>query len=346
MLDKDRLNNRPLNINNHINNIILDMVRAGATYLQISKKLRCSKSALSQRLKRMEKRGLITRQRRGRLLILTIPHAVKNNPTKEVTYRIHDFWLTLKLRNRLANDTTQLIFSKGIKLASSRALANHTDSYFIMDGYTACLSPSSIQIRLPDLDNLPLSADLQAAALGLMEKLEPVVIKIEARLGVQTVRIDKDTLIAKISQLHVALKNHAFAETINDRGEKLYVYVDDELRVIVDKSHGIDEWEAVNAKHALDDGQQLGKLSKAVITGAFDYEKEQQLLLKVIEIQSTSQEQLNQLIEQINVHSPFWNAMNVVGAHLSSKNPADRKRAAEEIKKAAESIYQRKLFIS
>ena len=129
-------------------------------------------------------------------------------------------------------------------LTSSKALANHTDSYFIMDGYEACLSPSRIQLHLPDLDNLPLSVDLRGATMGLIAKLEPIIMKLEDKLGLKVVRIDRDTIVARISQLHIALKNHQFTETINERGEKLYVYVDNVLRVVVDRSHGLHEYEA------------------------------------------------------------------------------------------------------
>ena len=54
---------------------------------------------------------------------------------------------------------------------------------------------------------------------------------------------------------------------MNERGEKPFVFVDGELIVKVDKSHGLNEYEAVNKTYAIEDAQKLGKLTYAVITG-------------------------------------------------------------------------------
>jgi DNA-binding transcriptional ArsR family regulator len=281
---------------------ILNLVNAEATFQQIAEKLHISKSTLSVTLKTMEKKGLVQRRKEGKMLMLSLPHAIQNSlatPSKLPTYRIHDLWLTYKLKDSIGNDTTRLVASIGLAY-TPRNMANHTDSCLSIDSYEAILSPSSIEIHLPDLDNLPLEADLKLAATGLMAKAEGIILKMEDKLGLKVIRIDRDTIIAKISQLHIALKDHKFAETINEKGEKLYVYVDGELRVIVDKSHGLHEYEAINAKFAIDDGQKLGKLTEAVITDKFDYEKDHELLhgiLKTLDIEKQFYGKHNLLIE-------------------------------------------------
>lgn len=257
---------------------ILLLVKDGKTFPEIAEALGIWKSQLSTTLKIMEQRGLIERRHEGRQLILTIPRTISNSLPTIPAYRIHNLWLTLKLKDRLPNDTTTLLRSRGISVQSRAILHNHTDSFFIQDGYEARLTPSSLEVHLPDLDGLPLEADLQQSVLDAFHKLETIVLRLEDRLGIKVVRLDKDTIMARISQLHIALKNHQFAETVNERGEKLYVYVEGELRVLVDASHGLHEYEGVHRTYAIPDAQKLGELTKAVITSQFDYKAEQEIL--------------------------------------------------------------------
>ncbi len=322
------------------NNTILSLVQQKATFNQIAHHLQVSKGTLSIRLKHMEAKGLIERKRIGRIMVLTIPVPILNNlQTITPSYRIHDLWLTFKLKDEVGNDTTSLLLSKGLKRRELK-LNHHTDSYFVMDGYEARLNPGSLELHLEDLDHLSLDADLRQATLDLLAKAETALLKLEARLGIKVIRIDKDTIIAKISQLHIALRDHKFAETVNDRGEKLYVYVDGELRVIVDHSHGLHEYEAIHRSFAIDDAQRLGKLTKGTITGAFDYEKDHELLHQVIAIQTeivnsigkqteVNTKQIGQLAEQLNIHAPYLTAWQKVAEAISS--PTGRRKALKAI---------------
>ncbi len=314
---------------------------------QIAKKIKISPQNLSKTyIRHLTELELITKTKSGRAVIIALTHegerilnqahAILNS--KPISYRIHNLWLTFPLRTSQATDTTRLVLSRGLRLTSSKALANHTDSYFIMDGYEACLSPSSIQLHLPDLDNLPLDVDLRGATMGLMAKLEPIIMKLEDKLGLKVVRIDRDTIVARISQLHIALKNHQFAETINERGEKLYVYVDNVLRVVVDKSHGLHEYEAVNAHYAIADGEKLGKLSKATITGNFDYEKVNALLDRLAQITETNARQIGQFAEQMNIHAPVFVAIEEIAKGMTS--PTKRHKA----QRAIQNLRQRRLL--
>lgn len=323
---------------------ILLLIRSGKTFTQIAEALGIWKSQLSTTLKIMERRGLIERRHQGRLLILTVSRTIAN-ASPIPAYRIHNLWLTLRLKDGIGNDTTALLRSKGISVQSTANLRNHTDSFFIQDGYEGRLTPSSLEVHLPDLDGLPLEADLQGAVLDAFHKLETIVLRLEDRLGLKVVRIDKDTIMAKISQLHIALKNHQFAETVNERGEKLYVYVEGELRVLVDASHGLHEYEAVNATHAIPDGQRLGKLSKAVIEGRFDYEQDHELLHQLVSLaqrseerQSKTEAQVLQIVEQLNIHAPYLSAWKVVADAINE--PIKRQRA----RKAIERLGQSRLF--
>lgn len=324
--------------NDNGNITILRLVDKKATFTQIAQHLKISKGTLSKRLKQMEAKGLIERKHIGKMLVLTIPHAIQNDLLSSLrtpSYRIHNLWLTFRLKDAIGNDTTKLVISRGLQY-KPKPLANHTDSYFIIDGYEACLSPSSLQVHLPDLDNLPLESDLTLAANGLMAKAEDALIKLEGKLGLKVVRIDRDTIIAKISQLHIALKDHKFAEIINEKGEKLYVYEDGELRVIVDFSHGMHEYEAVNAKFALQDAQKLGKLTNGTITGKFDYEKDQELL--------------HGIIQTLSIEQQFYGKHNLLIEVLLEKElqglPRARERYYREKLEGVKNIGQKKLDLN
>jgi hypothetical protein len=99
------------------------------------------------------------------------------------------------------------------------------------------------------------------------------------------------------------LVNHKFAEEVNERGEKLFVFVDGELRVKVDKSHGLNEYEAVNKTYAIEDAQKLGKLTYAVITDKFDYEKDHALLHTTITLVDNLAHKLDFYATNIEAHA-------------------------------------------
>ena len=208
----------------------------------------------------------------------------------------------MELREPIGNDTTKLIASRGVSF-KPLSLAGHTDSYFQIDSYEARLNPKSLQVHVPDLDGLPLQADLLAVTLEAYARLGTFITKIESRLGIKVKQMDKDTFVARISQLHIALVNHRFAEEINEKGEKLNVYADGELRVKVDKSHGLNEYEAVNKVYAIEDAQKLGKFTYAIITDKFDYEKDQALLHTTIRLVDDLAHKLDFYATNIEAHA-------------------------------------------
>ncbi len=208
----------------------------------------------------------------------------------------------MELKEPIDKDTTKLIASKGVSF-KPLSLAGHIDSYFQIDSYEARLNPRSLQIHIPDLDRVPLQADLLAITLEAYARLDTFIAKIERTLGIKVKRMNKDTFIARISLLHIALVNHKFAEEVNERGEKLYVYVDGELRVKVDKSHGLNEYEAVNKTYVIEDAQKLGKLTYAVITDKFDYEKDQALLHATITLVDNLAHKLDFYATNIEAHA-------------------------------------------
>ena len=240
---------------------------------------------------------------KGALALKSIPSpSYQAGLTSATSYRIHDLWITMDLKEPIGNDTTKLIASKGVAY-KPLSLVGHTDSYFQAEGYEARLNPRSLQIHLPDLDGLPLQADLLAVTLEAYARLDTVITKTEGRLGIKVKRMDKDTFVARISQLHIALVNHRFAEEINEKGEKLKVYVNDKLRVTVDKSHGLNEYEAVNKAYAIEDAQKLGKLTYAVITDRFDYERDQALLHTTITLVDSLAHKLDFYATNIEAHT-------------------------------------------
>ena len=79
--------------------------------------------------------------------------------------------------------------------------------------------------------------------------------------------------------------------------------MDGELRVKVDKSHGLNEYEAVNKTYAIEDAQKLGKLTYAVITDKFDYERDQALLHTTITLVDNLAHKLDFYATNIEAHA-------------------------------------------
>ena len=293
---------------------ILDMLGRGLYQSQIAKQLGISKQATSSTVVKLLTAEYIEPLYRSSFkqykltakgasaLKSTVSSSYQKSLTSSLHHRIHDFWVTLELIESIGNDTTKLIASKGVTY-EPLSLANHTDSYFQIYGYEARLNPKSLQIHIPDIDGLPLETDLQAIILKAYARLDTFLAKLEAKLSIRVKRIDKDTFVARISQLHIALVNHSFAEKVNERGEKLNVYVDGELRMIVDKSHGFNEIESVNSDHAIEDSQKLDKLTSAVITDKFDYEKDQALLHTTITLVDNLAHKLDFYATNIEAHA-------------------------------------------
>ena len=79
--------------------------------------------------------------------------------------------------------------------------------------------------------------------------------------------------------------------------------MNDKLRVTVDKSHGLNEYEAVNKAYAIEDAQKLGKLTYAVITDRFDYERDQALLHTTITLVDSLAHKLDFYATNIEAHT-------------------------------------------
>ena len=293
---------------------ILEMLGRGLYPSQIAKQKGVSKQALSSSVSKLLKTGYVELQYRSSFKQFTLTlkgiQALKSTSTSSyqtgltspLSYRIHDLWITMDLIEPIDNDTTKLIASKGIAY-KPLSLANHTDSYFQVDSYEARLNPRSLQVHIPDLDGVPLQTDLLAITLEAYSRLDTFMSKIEHMLDIKVKRMDKNTFVARISSLHIALVNHKFAEEVNERGEKLFVFVDGELRVKVDKSHGLNEYEAVNKTYVIEDAQKLGKLTYAVITDKFDYEKDQALLHTTITLVDSLAHKLDFYATNIEAHA-------------------------------------------
>ena len=293
---------------------ILEMLGRGLYQSQIGKQMGVSKQYVASVAARLLKAGYIEPMYRSshkqfkltargaEILKSTLPSSSQAGLTSTTSYRIHNLSVTMDLIEPIDNDTTKLIASKGVAY-KPLSLANHTDSYFQINSYEARLNPRSLQIHIPDLDGVPLQADLLAVTLEAYARLDTFIAKTERTLGIKVKRMDKNTFVARISSLHIALVNHKFAEEVNERGEKLFVYADGELRVKVDKSHGLNEYEAVNKTYVIEDAQKLGKLTYAVITDKFDYEKDQALLHTTIILVDNLAHKLDFYATNIEAHA-------------------------------------------
>jgi biotin operon repressor len=282
-----------------INKKILEAISSEDSISQakIADYLKMSRQRINQHIKTLTKKGLLTKKgtyyfltNAGALIVKVSPVGMDNHIAKPIYFRVHDIALSLKLKDTIEPASKQVL------IASSRLvpMQNHIDLVLQAEGYKARLYPNSLTIILPDMV-LPLTADLELATTAIMDRLEQIVPMLEARLGIKVIRLDKDTLRASLVNMHIALTNHQFAETINDKGEKLYVYDDNNvLRVIVDKSHGLDEFEAIAPAYVVEDAGALGKLTKATIQHQFDYKHEQELVRGLIEVSANNTQAIHE----------------------------------------------------
>ena len=263
---------------------------------QIGKQIEVSKQAISSTVVKLQKEEyieLIMRSsykqyrlsQKGVAILAEAKSTTSSDCSKPslTSIRIHNFFIKYELREPIDKDTTKLLASRGVAY-TPLPLANHTDSYFKPDDYQALLTPSSLEIHIPDLKGLSLNTDLITVTLAAYARLDSLIAKIERMLGIHVRRIDKNTLIADVSKLHIAIVDHKFAERVNEIGDKLEVWIGNELRVIVDKSHGFNELETVSKRHAIEDAQKLVHFTEAVLTGEFDYKKDHELLHMTIGI--------------------------------------------------------------
>ena len=209
--------------------------------------------------------------------------------------RIHSLALAFPLRTPLSPAQPAKL---GIANARLAGLKNQQSVYFMQEGLNLMLTPQTLIIYTEQL-TIPLNASLAQEIAKISLKAYKLALKNEERYKLDLKRLDKDTLMADIMLNHNALTNSEVAKIVLESKEKFEVRdAFGTLRVIVDFSNQIPEYEAVSANYGIQDTAKLRNFTLAVLEGRLDYEKDHELLHGVVEASLANAQQIGQLAEQ------------------------------------------------
>ena len=228
--------------------------------------------------------------------------------------RIHSLALAFPLRTPLAPSQPAKL---GLAGARPAYLKNHESVRASADDLEIMLTPDNLIIYTDQLA-IPLTSSIATELKRITYKAYQLAAKLEDRYSLDLRRPEKGALVANIMLNHNALTNHEVAKIVLESEEKFEVKdMAGNLRVIVDFSHHIPEFEAVSAKFGFQDVARLKDLTLAVINGDFDYRAEQELLKEMMGTlhqsistqaqlaasQLTQSEHLNYYASQIEAHA-------------------------------------------
>lgn len=322
---------------------ILQMLQEGRYQSQIVKALRLTLPNASQHFKRMQGKGYIALQsysshkeylltEKGLTYLLekvnpSQPVAQPVNPSQAQKLRIHSLAIAFQLKDRLAPNEPQIIMQeRGISYKRS-GLRNQASVY--TKDYL--LTPSSLILYLPEL-SIELTHDPRLAFQPYITEAIEKAEKHEAKLGIRLRRVGKGVLSGAVIMNHNANTDNPVAKTILEKLSKFEVK--DELgniRLIVDASGGIPEFEAVNAQNAIEDITKVQDQYLATLNGTFDYREVNRLLLE-------TNIKLNSYAEKLNAHIPFFESQTEVNKAILSKLGVKRKV------RGGEDASQKRLF--
>lgn len=290
---------------------VLELLNEHLYPSKIAKSLKLSLPTISGHINRLEKKSYITldsysTSKAYHLTEQGLAFLLKNtNPAQPVaapltqTLRIHSLAIAFPLRTPLApNQPAQLLQSKGL-MESLSGLKNQQSAY-TQDGL---LTPSSLILYLPELE-LDIHSDPRLAIKPLLVLAMRKAEDYEVKLGVRLKRLARGSLGATIIMNHNANTENGIAKTVLDKLKKFEVKDEDgNVRLIVDASDGVPEFEAVNAQNAIEDITKAQDFYLALLQGRFDYRMEKEAraeLMGIIQGQNQFFTKHNALIETID----------------------------------------------
>ena len=207
----------------------------------------------------------------------------KSDNTKGQKLQIHHFAIAFELRSKLAAGQPQLILQSEGLLTNTAELQNTTIAY--MQG--GCLTTSSLILFMPHME-FDIHDDPRLAIAPYIELAMHIAQDHELRLsskGVKLKRASRGTLYAKIIANHNADTENEVARTVLAKLTRFEVRDEQGIiRLIVDNSNGIPEFEAIDAQHAIEDITYAQDFYLALIQGKFDYRKEQDSRMEIVKI--------------------------------------------------------------
>lgn len=283
---------------------VLELLNEHLYPTKIAKSLKLSLPTISGHINRLERKGYITLDsyssskeyhltEQGLAFLLKHTNPIQPVPAKLSlqTLRIHSLAIAFPLRTPLMpSQPAQLLQSKGL-MESLSGLKNQQSAY-TQDGL---LTPSSLILYLPELE-LDIHSDPRLAIKPLLELAMRKAEEYEVRLGIRLRRLGKGSLSAAIIMNHNANTENAIAKTVLDKLKKFEVK--DELgnvRLIVDFSDGVPEFEAVSAQNAIEDITKAQDFYLALLQGRFDYREEKEARSGIMAIMNNQAQMVSRL---------------------------------------------------
>ena len=203
----------------------------------------------------------------------------KSNPLTSQKLRIHSLALAFPLRNKLSPaQPAMMLQSKG--LMTKRSGLKNQESAYMQDGL---LTPSSLILYLPEVE-ASINEDPRLAIAPYINLAITKAVDYEAKLEISLKRLDKWTLAGSIIMNHNANTNNSIAKKVLERLDKFEVKDEnDKVRLIVDNSNGIPEFESVDAQNGIIDQTKAQDFYLALLQGHFDYREVHKILAEMLQ---------------------------------------------------------------
>lgn len=239
-----------------------------------------------KKLNCLHKYGYIKKQRVGKILDIQLQPlgikelGIRSVGTQTVDYlRLHDVWVSYQILKKPRNWDTD--FCEKILEERSLAYTKHSPRnwkglFFDYASVKVRITPNKVMLNPPEIE-VPLKDDPDHAKNIIFEYMDDVIPRIE---NIFKIGLNKPRKISvTVSSQHMAFVKNKIAKFFLDKGINLRVYdKQGRLRVIVDKSKGFDELEAINKAHAEEDAEKLKDLIQGTVTGDFNYKAINQIL--------------------------------------------------------------------
>jgi DNA-binding Lrp family transcriptional regulator len=214
---------------------IIVLAANGYTQTKIANMLGISKSAVSQRIKVLEKRSCLKKEKSGVINIFGLEplgtaivaemarsgmYALNSNNSTSYQYehlvRVHNIELRWDILNSI--DDYLLILKRERIEYSLSGTRNHPDPIFTYKKYTIIISRISLILRCQEL--IGSQSDLVKLICDIFDNANAIALELEKKFGIKLKRQDKDTMYAHFSKLEVALLDNPLAKVLNTKGGK------------------------------------------------------------------------------------------------------------------------------
>lgn len=323
---------RKLKITEQHKKIFLYLAR-GDRPKQISKNTGIRLNNLYKRIYVLRKYGYLKSEKIGQFLqIDLLPPALRHltyfsgGIEKIQSIRLHDLFISLKVVRRPENWNTdfveKILEEKSIEFTRQK-LNNWKGLYFDYASVKVRVTPNKVLIKLPDI-SMGLEEEPEHLKNLALAYLDDVIPRVENLLKIKISKPRK--LSVSVSSQHIAFVKNRIAKYFLDKGINMRVYDrSGRLRVIVDKSNGNEELEAIDKAHAEEDADRLQGLIKDVVFGKFDHRRIQEIQRDILLNQERQAQDFAYWAKHLKAHVTEIKKMSSIQAELLEFLKRDKK---------------------